>query len=58
MKKNNPLKKLQLVKKTIAHLNEEQMYAARGGETWTFVFCTETKSVVTYDCPTVNLCVS
>ena len=40
MKKNNPLKKLRLFKKTIAHLNNEQMHAAHGGATLTEVFCT------------------
>jgi natural product precursor len=33
MKQNNPLKKLTLSKATIAHLNDEQMDAARGGST-------------------------
>lgn len=30
---NNPLKKLTLSKATVAHLNDEQMGAARGGST-------------------------
>jgi natural product precursor len=31
MKAKNPLKKLTLLKTTIAHLDDEQMTAARGG---------------------------
>ncbi len=37
MKAKNPLKKLTLLKTTVAHLDDEQMTAARGGscgETW------------------------
>lgn len=33
MNDKNPLKKLSLSKVTIAHLNDEQMVAARGGST-------------------------
>jgi len=33
MKHQNPLKRLTLSKATIAHLNDEQMDAARGGST-------------------------
>jgi len=54
MKKNNPPKKLRLLKKTIAHLSDEQMYAAHGGDTATVVFCTHTNSASTFDCTTVN----
>ena len=37
MKAKNPLKKLTLIKTTVAHLDDEQMTAARGGScggTW------------------------
>lgn len=54
MKKNNPLKKLRFLKKTIAHLDHEQMLSARGGETYTNLFCTQTNSVVTYNCLTAD----
>jgi natural product precursor len=56
MKKNNPLKKLRLLKKTIAHLNDEQMDAARGGDPMTRFGCVNSLSVVTFDCPTVFFC--
>lgn len=52
MKKNNPLKKLRLIKNTIAHLNNEQMFAAHGGDTTSRVFCTESKTNTIYDCST------
>ena len=42
MKAKNSLKKLTLVKTTIAHLEDEQMTAARGGscgETWFTQMC-------------------
>jgi hypothetical protein len=52
MKKNNPLKKLRLIKKTIAHLNNEQMYAAHGGGTITQRLCTTTFTEGTQDCET------
>lgn len=54
MKKNNPPKKLRFFKKTIAHLNHEQMYAARGGDTWTKRLCTETGTDTNLDCDTAN----
>lgn len=54
MKKNNPLKKLRLVKKTIAHLNKEQMYAVHGGDTMTRIFCTTTFTGDTVDCGGTN----
>ena len=52
MKKNNPLKKLRLFKKTIAHLNNEQMFYARGGDIYTKKLCSETTTIDTVDCPT------
>ncbi|MGD2089416.1 MAG: class I lanthipeptide [Candidatus Aminicenantes bacterium] len=55
MKKNNPPKKLRLLKKTIAHLNDEQMFLARGGEIFTKVYCTKIPTDDTFDCPT-NAC--
>jgi hypothetical protein len=50
MKKNNPLKKLRFIKNTIAHLNNEQMYAAHGGDTVSRLFCTDTKTNTVNDC--------
>ncbi|MFC2140947.1 class I lanthipeptide [Acidobacteriota bacterium] len=54
MKKNNPPKKLRLIKNTIAHLNNEQMFAAHGGDTVSKLFCTDTKTN-TIDC-SMELC--
>jgi hypothetical protein len=54
MNKNNPPKKLRLFKKTIAHLNLEQMYAARGGDHLTQRFCGETDSFTEFDCDTAG----
>jgi hypothetical protein len=54
MKENNPHKMLNLQKKTIAHLNYEQMYAIYGGNTWTEKFCIHTNFEVTLDCPRIN----
>jgi natural product precursor len=48
MKASNPLKKLTLFKTTIAHLDDEQMIAARGGscgDTWDTKDCAKTNSV-------------
>lgn len=42
MKHKNPLRKLTLLKKNIAHLNNEQMHAAHGGEVYRKVFCSDT----------------
>jgi hypothetical protein len=56
MKKNNPPKKLWLFKRTIAHLNNEQMLTARGGEGFTKLLCsdpltgTETENCHTIGC--------
>ena len=62
MKKNNPLKKLRLVKKTIAHISYEQMTSARGGDPITRIHCYDTNAAETIDCTTVigdtSLCVS
>jgi natural product precursor len=48
MKAKNPLRKLTLIKTTIAHLADEQMTAARGGscgDTWeTRVGCAQGNS--------------
>ena len=52
MKKNNPLKKLRFFKKTIAHLNNEQMYLARGGDVYTKKLCSDTDTTDTFDCLT------
>ena len=52
MKKNNPLKKLKLFKKTIAHLNFEQMYAVHGGDVVTRLYCSDTGTDDTKDCET------
>lgn len=52
MKKNNPPKKLTLFKKTIAHLNNEQMFLARGGEIYTKKLCSDTGANDTFNCPT------
>jgi natural product precursor len=41
MKVNNPLKKLTLIKTTIAHLDDEQMTAARGGSCGETTYLTE-----------------
>jgi hypothetical protein len=54
MKKNNPPKKLRLFKKTIAHLNNEQMHAAHGGEIVTRLFCSDTGTGDTLGCPTTG----
>jgi natural product precursor len=56
MKVNNPLKKLTLIKTTIAHLDDEQMTAARGGScggTWFTDGCVQANSVtppITFTC--------
>lgn len=55
MKKNNPLKKLRFIKSTIAHLNNEQMFAAHGGDTNTKIFCTDTTTKTTNEC-SIELC--
>jgi hypothetical protein len=52
MKKNNPLKKLRFFKKTIAHLNNEQMTLARGGDVYTKKLCSDTTTNDTFDCLT------
>lgn len=44
MKKNNLPKKLSVIKKTIAHLNSEQMSQARTGGPYTRVTCIDTNS--------------
>ena len=58
MKVKNPLRKLTLIKTTIAHLADEQMTAARGGScggTWkTEDGCVQANSVYP---PTVVTCV-
>ena len=57
MKAKNPLRKLTLIKTTIAHLAEEQMTAARGGScgyTWdTKEACVQANSAnppITFTC--------
>jgi natural product precursor len=48
MKAKNPLKKLTLIKTTVAHLEVEQMIAARGGscgDTWKTNGCPHSNSV-------------
>jgi natural product precursor len=49
MKTKNPLRKLTLIKTTVAHLDSEQMTAARGGScggTWvTREACTQNNSI-------------
>jgi hypothetical protein len=51
MKKNNPLKKLKILKKTIAHLHYEQLKVARGGTPLTMWACTDTvKDSITAFC--------
>ncbi len=53
MKKNNPPKKLWLFKKTIAHLNHEQMLTARGGSIWTKLLCSDPLTgIITFGCDT------
>jgi natural product precursor len=47
MKTKNPLRKLTLIKTTVAHLDSEQMTAARGGScggTWMTYGCTQGNS--------------
>ena len=44
MKNNNPPKKLRFFKKTIAHRNNEQMYAARGEDIYRKGFCSDTST--------------
>lgn len=53
MKAKNPLKKLTLLKTTIAHLDDEQMTAAKGGScggTWLTDGCTHANSATMEDC--------
>ena len=58
MKKNNPPKKLTLVKKTIAHLSNEQLKTARGGDPTSMWACTDTKKVFSIQCkPTLISCI-
>ena len=55
MKKNNPPKKLWLFKKTIAHLNHEQMLSARCGEGLTKLLCSDPLTGPnTNDCRTIG----
>jgi hypothetical protein len=55
MKKNNPPKKLWLFKKTIAHLNIEQMLTARGGNGVTKLLCSDPETGTDTDhCPTIG----
>lgn len=57
MKAKNPLKKLTLIKTTVAHLADEQMTAARGGScggTWVTYECARANSAYP---PTVVTCV-
>jgi len=55
MKKNNPPKKLRLLKKTIAHLNDDQMLTAHGGSVWTKLLCSDPLTgIITFGCDTVG----
>ena len=65
MKTNNPPKKLRLLKKTIAHLNHEQMLSAHGGDLLTRLFCSkytdgcqtnDCGNSVTIGCPQTQVC--
>ena len=55
MKNQNPPKKLTLIKKTIAHLDVEQLKVAKGGDLNTLKLCnpTVTNLVVSADCDTL-----
>ena len=56
MKTQNPPKKLNLIKRTIAHLSDEQMTNALGGEkTYTFRVCTN--KAATGDCEVTYFCI-
>ena len=55
MKKNNPPKKLRLLKKTIAHLNDDQMLTAHGGSVFTKLLCSDPLTGPgTNDCRTIG----
>lgn len=55
MKKNNPPKKLRLLKKTIAHLNDEQMLTSRGGDILTKLLCIAPEpGIDTLNCHTIG----
>ncbi|MFC2140872.1 class I lanthipeptide [Acidobacteriota bacterium] len=56
MKAKNPLRKLTLLKTTIAHLDDEQMTAARGGSCggWDTDGCVNANSA--YPPPTLITC--
>jgi hypothetical protein len=54
MKENNPPKKLRFLKKTIAHLDNEHLNSARGGDPQTKFGCISKNPRGTVDCPTVN----
>jgi len=57
MKNQNPPKKLSLLKKTVAHLDLEQMDTAKGGIQITLRACTSTyiNLTTTVDCETVQV---